>query len=266
MPYATCATCGRPFQRRTQTHRHCNACEKHGRAYRSPTTRAQNSEYRRNRAAMIGLPCTYCGQPADTADHKQPVAAGGDNSPTNLQPACSDCNLSKGAGRYPSFNRALLILIGAPGTGKSTWANTIPGAHTIAYDDFRAPGPWNPGDNHEIMASWRAAVARAAHGHGPVIVDGTGAQPQLRAHWRHIAEETGRQAIAVDFTSRTSNARTHRPAAAVTRVARTLDRQAWRDEDWHVLNPFPTVPDDDHRPDPQLAVAAPARRVAPGFV
>lgn len=99
--YHTCATCGRPFERRSPAHRHCGACEKHGRAHRSPTTRAQTPEYRRNRAPLIGQPCIYCGRPADTADHITPVAHGGTNEPSNLAPACRRCNLSKGTSTSP---------------------------------------------------------------------------------------------------------------------------------------------------------------------
>lgn len=96
MPYATCAVCGRPFERRAKTHRHCPEHERHGREHRSPTTRAQDSTYKRNRKDVLGLPCVFCGKPADTADHIVPVSRGGDNSPANLQPACRDCNNSKG--------------------------------------------------------------------------------------------------------------------------------------------------------------------------
>ena len=95
--YHTCATCGRPFERRSPAHRHCGACEKHGRAYRSPTTRAQNSEYRRNRARILaGSPvCAYCPRPATTADHIVPVSKGGSNKLANLAPCCASCNRAK---------------------------------------------------------------------------------------------------------------------------------------------------------------------------
>ncbi|HUY45225.1 MAG TPA: HNH endonuclease signature motif containing protein [Streptosporangiaceae bacterium] len=42
--------------------------------------------------------CSYCRQnPAEHLDHVIPRSQGGDLSPENLTPACSWCNLSKGA-------------------------------------------------------------------------------------------------------------------------------------------------------------------------
>lgn len=43
-----------------------------------------------------GGDCAYCGSQADTLDHVRPLARGGLTSRTNLVPACSSCNLSKG--------------------------------------------------------------------------------------------------------------------------------------------------------------------------
>lgn len=55
--------------------------------------------------------CVYCGQLATTMDHIVPVSKGGSNDLSNLVPACSGCNASKGAkslaewrgGRYASM-------------------------------------------------------------------------------------------------------------------------------------------------------------------
>lgn len=43
-----------------------------------------------------GSGCAYCGQTADTLDHVQPIVRGGLTIPTNLVPACRECNLRKG--------------------------------------------------------------------------------------------------------------------------------------------------------------------------
>lgn len=93
--YRTCSTCGKP----TTNDRYCDPCTPHGRASRSPTTRAQDAEYRRNRAAVLeGQPtCAYCPRPATTVDHVRPVSKGGTNKIDNLVPACAWCNGSKGA-------------------------------------------------------------------------------------------------------------------------------------------------------------------------
>lgn len=92
--YRTCSACGKP----TTNDRYCDPCTPHGRASRSPTTRAQDAEYRRNRAAVLeGQPtCAYCPRPATTVDHVRPVSKGGTNALDNLVPCCSWCNGSKG--------------------------------------------------------------------------------------------------------------------------------------------------------------------------
>ncbi|MFI2242396.1 HNH endonuclease [Streptomyces chrestomyceticus] len=41
--------------------------------------------------------CCYCDEPAEHIDHVTPISAGGIDAPSNLVPACSRCNYSKGA-------------------------------------------------------------------------------------------------------------------------------------------------------------------------
>lgn len=50
----------------------------------------------RRRMELFGRRCAYCRGPYEHVDHVVPLAAGGDNYPDNLVPACSACNLSKG--------------------------------------------------------------------------------------------------------------------------------------------------------------------------
>lgn len=97
MAARACLTCGRSFTPRTYQQRRCEAHEARGRSSRSPTTRAQDPEYHRNRAALLANdpPCVYCGQPATQADHIVPVALGGTHHAANLAPACAHCNASK---------------------------------------------------------------------------------------------------------------------------------------------------------------------------
>ena len=47
-------------------------------------------------AYVIGRPCAACGAPAEHLDHITPLVRGGTDHPTNLQPRCADCNLTKG--------------------------------------------------------------------------------------------------------------------------------------------------------------------------
>lgn len=41
--------------------------------------------------------CQLCGRPANTVDHIQPAAYGGDDSPENLRALCRSCNATLGA-------------------------------------------------------------------------------------------------------------------------------------------------------------------------
>ena len=117
----TCTTCGAPFKRERYKQAKCPLHEGRGREHRSPTTRAQDTEYAKERARILapdpltGMPpvCALrirCdGAPATTADHVIPVAKGGVHR-GNLQPACASCNASKQA----SSSRATVSRGGAP--------------------------------------------------------------------------------------------------------------------------------------------------------
>lgn len=64
--------------------------------------RARGSDFDKDYAAiLIGDPCAYCGGPADSIDHLEPVSKGGPGGWPNLTAACRSCNASKG-------NRSLL--------------------------------------------------------------------------------------------------------------------------------------------------------------
>lgn len=49
------------------------------------------------RVSYYGGRCWMCGDPWEHIDHVKPVAVGGPNWPSNLRPACADCNLRKGS-------------------------------------------------------------------------------------------------------------------------------------------------------------------------
>lgn len=44
----------------------------------------------------VGAACTYCGAPATSWDHVQPLHWGGADHPSNMVPACWPCNKRKG--------------------------------------------------------------------------------------------------------------------------------------------------------------------------
>ena len=52
--------------------------------------------YRNAKRRMGGLPCHWCGEPADTVDHVVALADGGSNTLDNLVPACRRCNFQRG--------------------------------------------------------------------------------------------------------------------------------------------------------------------------
>lgn len=99
MAERACLDCGRPFESRNARHRRCPAHEPHGReATGSPSNRAQDAEYVRNRAIVLaGDPLCYwgCGRPATTAEHLAPVSRGGTNDLSNIVAACAPCNYSR---------------------------------------------------------------------------------------------------------------------------------------------------------------------------
>lgn len=93
--YKACCVCGRRY---VPVSPHERGCDRHsGRKSRSPTTRAQTTEYERARKAILAThpQCIYCGRAADTIDHIVAIANGGDTSAENLQPCCASCNYSK---------------------------------------------------------------------------------------------------------------------------------------------------------------------------
>ncbi len=56
-----------------------------------------SAEYKRNRKAVIGLPCARChADPPSTADHIVPISQGGTHDLANLRPLCSRCNSALG--------------------------------------------------------------------------------------------------------------------------------------------------------------------------
>lgn len=92
----------------------------------SRQARGYDRTYEKARAGLMGQPCALrlpgCTGVADSADHH----AGG------LRPACQHCNYADGARQRPGVTRTvwrgreLIVLMGAPGSGKSTYAKRFP--------------------------------------------------------------------------------------------------------------------------------------------
>jgi predicted kinase len=139
----------------------------------------------------------------------------------------------------PLRTACLVVLVGAPGSGKSTWArHNARGAVVIGQDeliDAITPG----GFDHAYRPVYSAAedaIARAAlrEGH-TVIVDRTNRTRGHRKRWLDIAREAGCPAVAVLMAAtaeecrerneqrtghrRVSNERMHRMLAALESVA-----------------------------------------------
>jgi len=95
-----CLVCGTPA-----SSTRCPNCEgRHHRAtpprsYPKASRQSRGLGYQHQREArkLYGLPCHWCGEPADTADHLIPRAMGGESTPDNLVPACRSCNSRRGA-------------------------------------------------------------------------------------------------------------------------------------------------------------------------
>lgn len=61
----------------------------------------------KDREALAGQPCTYCGAPSDTVEHRLAVTRGGTSEPANLLPACWPCNKLKGALSEDEFRASI---------------------------------------------------------------------------------------------------------------------------------------------------------------
>ena len=140
---------------------------------------------------------------------------------------------------------ALIVLVGASGAGKSTWAQEHFRAQEIASsDDLR--GVVGSG-RHDLDASADAfalvdAIVAARLRRGlTCVVDTLGLEPQRRRGWLELARTHGRTAIVVRFDTpaplaRERNARRDRPVPApvlteqlrrANAAAAELDAEGW---------------------------------------
>ena len=103
MPFRTCITCNRIFDRDTTWTHRCPPCQaRYGRDRRT-TARGYGHAYQQARNAVVAdaiatrEPCAICGKPClpgqkITAEHVIPRRDGGPSTRGNLKPAHSACN------------------------------------------------------------------------------------------------------------------------------------------------------------------------------
>lgn len=85
------------------TLRPCLICGALSHGSRCPTHQLNRNgstrQWRRLREQILARDrhvCRACGAPAQHVDHRQPVARGGTDNPSNLTAMCARCNLAKG--------------------------------------------------------------------------------------------------------------------------------------------------------------------------
>jgi 5-methylcytosine-specific restriction enzyme A len=105
MPWRAPKPCAVPGCSRLTHERYCKGHKQHKQKQRdlvrgSATQRGYGHEWRKIRAAILqAQPYCRCGAPATDVDHRIPLAAGGTNHPSNLEPMCRTCHNRKGARR-----------------------------------------------------------------------------------------------------------------------------------------------------------------------
>lgn len=97
-----CITCGNTF--RTAGYLECLTCSGRASVYNAARrirrlTAQVDGPLPRTvyRTILASGPCVYCGEPATCLDHVRPLARGGEETASNLVPACKDCNSRKSA-------------------------------------------------------------------------------------------------------------------------------------------------------------------------
>lgn len=99
----------------------------------------------------------------------------------------------------------LLVLIGAPGSGKSAWARRhFTGTQRLSADQFRALAADDPGDQRANPYAWDAlhTILRGRMELGrPTVVDATNADPAPRKELLRHAHAWSIRAFAVVFVT-----------------------------------------------------------------
>lgn len=99
----------------------------------------------------------------------------------------------------------LTVIVGAPGSGKSTWAKAQPGAQVFCMDDYVEPVVARAWTDEEYADAKKAllrsvtAYLTIVDGAEHVIVDSTGQDPDLRMKMRVLCEMFDREAWLLDL-------------------------------------------------------------------
>lgn len=168
--------------------------------------REHGTAYDRLAREMRGQPCslrfTGCTGYATGADLIVPRSQGGRAEPSNARPACGHCQSVQGGrmrGSQPWHGRELVVLMGPPGSGKSTYASRFPlVATTDALRAMRAPSV------DDVDAAYSAAfatVASALRANRRVVLDTPASSPWLRRRALSLARAYRATAHLVVFTT-----------------------------------------------------------------
>lgn len=217
-PLTPCAQPGCPrLVERGRCGVHAHKRESRDHAGVAPSRRGYDRTYQRQRAAQIAaVPWCQCRDCPDhhgqecgarsnlTADHVVPLSRGG-HPHGRLRTMCKSCANRQGgrlaAGWVTWQGRELIALMGAPGSGKTTWARST-GLPIVSTDTLRAAhvrGSFSTSMAGDVYARAADAIARALKANKRVVFDSVLANPKVRANLLGMARALHATATLVVF-------------------------------------------------------------------
>lgn len=147
----------------------------------SPAQRGYDSQHRRDsKACITDQPwCSWCGAETDlVADH---LVAG--LPEYGYQTLCRSCNTKRRNQQHARPTPTMFVLCGLPGSGKSTYARSIPHAITLSADECLDGVPPS-----QVFASIEQQASRILAAGGTVIIDACSTQRHRRKQWLTLAQ------------------------------------------------------------------------------